>query len=184
MDNLERFIKENRSEFDDQVPSLDAWSKITDQLDQQQPTKVRHLKIYSYVGRVAAACLLLFVGAYSSHTYFQQQTIEGLSYNIDELAPEYANEVEFYQQQVNLKMNSLANYESVHMVTDDMLQLDESFEELLTELKDVPYHRRAQVIQALIQNFENKINVLDKVLEEVEESNINRLNSVENEQSL
>ena len=55
MDNLEKFINQNRSSFDDQVPNLDVWSKIDDQLDQQTRPKTRQIRMYSYVSRVAAA---------------------------------------------------------------------------------------------------------------------------------
>lgn len=184
MDNLEKFINQNRSSFDDQVPNLDVWSKIDDQLDQQTRPKTRQIRMYSYITRVAAACLLLFVGAFSTYKYMGQDQIDSISMDINEIAPEYAEEVVVYQQEVNLKLNKLASHKSAHKVSEDMLQLDEAFEELLLELESVPYSRREQILNALISNFENKLNVLDKVLEEVENTDSEPLNVIQDEISL
>jgi hypothetical protein len=184
MDNLENFINENRSSFDDKVPNLEVWAKINDQLDQNSKPKVRHLRMYTYATRIAAACLLLFVGAFGSYKYFQVDNLDVVSIGIDKIAPEYAEEVAVYQQEVSLKMNKLANYKSAYKVSEDMLQLDEAFDELLKELESVPYSRRTKILNALISNFENKINVLDKVIEEVESTDSESINKIQDEISL
>lgn len=184
MDNLEKFINQNRSSFDDQVPNLDVWAEINDQLDQKAKPKVRQIRMYTYVSRVAAACLLLFVGAFGTYKYMQVDRLQTVSISIDAIAPEYADEVAVYQQQVSLKMNKLASYKSAHKVSEDMVQLDEAFEELLKELDSVPYSRRKQILNALIDNFENKLNILDKVLEEVETTDSEPLNVIQDEISL
>ena len=106
--------------------------------------------MYTYATRIAAACLLLFLGAFGSYKYFQVDNLDVVSIGIDEIAPEYAEEVAVYQQAVSLKMNKLANYKSVYKVSEDMLQLDEAFDELLKELESVPYSRRTQILNALI----------------------------------
>jgi hypothetical protein len=184
MDNLEKFINQNRSSFDDQVPNLDVWAKINDQLEQESKPKVKQIRMYTYLGRVAAACLLIFVGAFGSYEYFNSNNQDVMASSFETMAPEYAGEVAVYQQQVSLRMNKLANYKSAHRVSDDMIQLDEAFDELLNELENVPYSRREQILEALIANFQNKINVLDKVLEEVESTDTKSLNQIQNEVSL
>ena len=114
----------------------------------------------------------------------QVDHLQAVSMSIDAIAPEYADEVAVYQQQVSLKMNKLASYKSAHKVSEDMVQLDEAFEELLKELDSVPTSRRKQILNALIDNFENKLNILDKVLEEVETTDSEPLNVIQDEISL
>ena len=168
MDNLEKFIANNRDEFDSEQPSLDVWARLNDALEEEQPKSTRIVSLRFYALMVAAACFLLFAGAFFSYKYWVPKEINELVLSVEELAPEYSEEIAIIEQQVNVKLNSLANYESAHTVQDDMLQLDYAFNELLKELETVPYHRRAIVMTAVIENYQTKLNILDKVLKEVE----------------
>ena len=56
MDKLEKYIRENRSSFDDKIPPVDVWHKINDQLEHSE---TRHVHMGTYLWRAAA--ILLFV---------------------------------------------------------------------------------------------------------------------------
>ena len=184
MDNLEKFIAKNREAFDSEQPSLDVWAKLNDALEKENPKVVKTIPLRFYALRLAAACFLLFVGAFVSYKYWVPIEIEEMVLSVEELAPEYSEELAIIEQQVNVKMNALANYESAHTVQDDMLQLDEAFNELLKELESVPDDRRAIVMKAVIENYKTKLDILDKVLYEVEKLDKQSINLDNEELSL
>ena len=184
MDNLEKFIAKNRDAFDSEQPSLDVWAKLNDALDEQKSKEAKTIPLRFYALRLAAACFLLFVGAFVSYKYLVPQQMEEMVLSMEELAPEYSQELAIIEQQVNVKLNALANYESAHTVQDDMLQLDEAFDELLHELEAVPNDRRAIVMKAVIENYQMKLDILDKVLNEVEKLDKQSINLDNEELSL
>ncbi len=64
-DNLEKFVRENRMEFDDREPSMEIWERI----NTPHPRKLNRLKIAVSV----AATALLFVGAYFMSDWLQNK---------------------------------------------------------------------------------------------------------------
>lgn len=184
MDNLEKYIADNRSAFDSAQPSLDVWAKLNDALDEKQPKTAKTISLSFYLLRIAAACFLLFIGAFFSYKYWVPRELNELVLSVEELAPEYSEELAIIEQQVNVKLKSLADYESAHTVQDDMLQLDQAFNDLLKELETVPEQQRALVMTAVIENYQTKLNILDKVLKEVEKLDKQSINLDNEELSL
>ncbi|MCC6726368.1 MAG: hypothetical protein IT258_17810 [Saprospiraceae bacterium] len=179
MSNLEKFILENRADFDAEVPSLNVWASLDKHLDQQRPT-VRLVWMKRLRAAAAILVLLLAGGAAGAYLTNQDQAVESLA----DMSPEHAEMERYFSSQVEEKMAKLAAYHQDGVVKADLKELDETYEQLRQELKDAPEGAEEKIIQAMIETYQTKVNILEQVLEKVESVNPTTINSTENEVSL
>ncbi|MDD5570003.1 MAG: hypothetical protein PHD97_02495 [Bacteroidales bacterium] len=79
-DKLEKFISDNRREFDDKEPSPDMWSRIEKKIERKKQKRINWLS----VSWKAAAAILIFIMSYYFHKYYDnkpQQTIVAVKIN-------------------------------------------------------------------------------------------------------
>ncbi len=179
MSNLEKFILENRADFDADVPSLNVWANLDRHLDHQRPTM---RLVWMKRLRAAAAVLVLLMagGAVGAYLTNQSKSVESLA----DVSPEHAEMERYFSSQVQEKLAKLASYKQDGVVKADIKELDESYEQLRQELQDAPEGAEEKIIQAMIETYQTKINILEQVLEKVESVNPTTINSAENEVSL
>jgi hypothetical protein len=178
MDNLENFIRENREDFDGGVPGLEVWAKIDRHLEQRPNPRIVWMRRL----RVAAAVVVLLaaggaIGAHLSSTSSEVDSLAGIS-------PEYAEMERYFSGQVNEKMAKLASYRQDGYVRGDIQDLDAVYEDLKNELKDAQPGSEELIIQAMIGNYQTKIDILEQVLEKVQTTNSTNLKTEDNEISL
>jgi hypothetical protein len=179
MENLEKFIQQNRADFDCRVPSLDVWANLDQHLDRQQPSGrvvwMRRL-------RVAAAVLVLLTagGAAGAYLFHPNKSVDSLA----DVSPEHAEMERYLSSQVDVKLAKLASYKQDGIVKADIKELDETYEELRRELENAPEGAEEKIVQAMIETYQTKINILEQVLEKVEKVNPTPINTAENEVSL
>ncbi len=179
MENLEKFIRENRADFDTGVPSLNVWANLDQHLDRQRPSaRVVWMKRL----RVAAAVLVLLTaggvgGAYLTNS---NKTVGSLA----DVSPEHAEMERYFSSQVEEKLAKLASYKQDGIVKADIQELDEAYEQLKKELENAPDGADEKIIQAMVETYQTKINILEQVLEKVENVNPTTINKSENEVSL
>lgn len=179
MDNLEKFIRENRHDFDTEVPSLNVWANLDQHLDSQRPSgRVVWMKRL----RVAAAVLALLVagGAAGAYLTNQGKAVDSLA----DVSPEHAEMERYFSTQVEEKMAKLATYKQDGVVKADIQELDQAYEQLRKELENAPAGAEEKIIQAMIETYQTKINILEQVLEKVENVNPTNINTAEDEISL
>ncbi len=179
MSNLEKFILENRADFDTGVPSLNVWANIDRQLDRQRPA-VR--MVWMKRLRAAAAVLVLLLAGGAAGAYLANRG--GAVDSLADVSPEHAEMERYFSSQVEEKMAKLASYKQDGVVKADLKELDETYEQLREELKDAPVGAEEKIIQAMIETYQTKISILEQVLEKVESVNPSTINAAENEVSL
>ncbi len=179
MDNLEKFIRENRSDFDTGIPRLDVWANLDQHLDRQRPSGrvVLMRKL-----RVAAAVLVLLTagglgGAYLTNA---NKTVESLA----DVSPEHAEMERYFSSQVEQKLAKLASYKQDGTVKADIQELDETYNQLKKELENAPEGAEEFIIQAMIETYQTKISILEQVIEKVEKVNPTTINTTGNEVSI
>ena len=168
MEKLEKYIVDNREAFDCAVPSLKVWAAIDKSLEKKSGRRVRMWKTL----RVAAAAAILVVsglagGAYLNGNFNQQQGA------IAQLAPEHADLEKFYTEQVEQKTKQLVSLQIDGFATiqADLKKLDDTFAELMQEYKKLPPGSGDMVIQAMLENYQAKVDILERVLEKVRDYN-------------
>lgn len=179
MDNLEKYIRENRAEFDSAVPNLRVWAEIDRQL-QRKPV-VRRI-VWMKLLRIAASVALLLTAGGVIGAYLTNSTKEVKS--LADISQEYAEMERYFNSQINEKMTQLAMYRQDGDVRNDIQELDTLYEQLKKELNEAPPGAEEKVIQAMINHYQTKIDILEQVLEKVKTINPANSKTAENEISI
>jgi hypothetical protein len=174
-DKLEKFIIENREEFDVFEPSTELWDRI-----HKPAPKVVRLNWKTVLIRVAAV-VVIFITSYFFHDMMQKEERYNVAGNEQTIENEnQSSEVNvlmeaemFYTSQINsakeeiilLSGNDRTLMDDVNL---DMVELDKVFEELKNDLKDNSANE--EVIEAMIQNYRIKLEVLDEILLQLKKS--------------
>lgn len=184
MDKLEKFIRENKADFDREVPGLKVWANINKELEKQKPGGAKTYSIKRYLSLAAAVLALLTVGGFAG-SYLSKKTIPTITLQQEpQLPPEYQKLEDFYRQQYQQKVNLLANYQVDPNFENDLKQFEEVMETLKTELQNAPKGNEERIVSAIIQNYQSKIEILQRVLERIQTTNPKTTNSEKDEISI
>jgi hypothetical protein len=178
MDQLEKFIRENRTAFDTEVPSLKVWANINKQVDKRPQPKIVWIRRLRAVAAVALLALTACVIG------FKMGTASAEARSLADISPEHAEMERFFNQQIHEKMAKLTSYKQDGFVRADFQELDAIYQELQQELEKAPAGNEDQVIQAMITNYQTKIDILEQVLEKVQTTGQTNLKTEENEVSI
>lgn len=166
-DKLERFILDNRDDFDDMVPSPANWDKVKENI-----RPVRTINWTSTLVRVAAA-VVIFVASYIFIDYtvnkndnagqMAEQDMQEIYENIPVLVEARA----YYSSQINSMENQvyqLTGQDSPikHDIEAEFEELDKVFDELKSDLNDDAANE--EVVEAMIQNYRIKLQILEEIL--------------------
>ncbi|WP_020596399.1 hypothetical protein [Spirosoma panaciterrae] len=190
-DNLERFVRDNREDFDDKEPSVDLWKKIEAGLDKASldnppivqnngsPFVAVHKNRPASGGRqigwptldwrvAASIAVLLLAGCflYMNKQYGVTRQPELVAAN-----PTYAKEVVQYTQLIDNKRAELKqltedNPALYQEFAIDLDRLENSYRALKADLPKNP--NQEVLIQAMIQNLQLQINLLNEQLRVIE----------------
>lgn len=169
-DKLEEFIVKNRDDFDFQKPGKELWNKIKP-VQKKSKFNSKLLRI-SY--RVAAV-FLIFVASYAFHEFMDKREGKSLTRNDNALyrqIPELKETEFYYNNMVNLKMEELKPFLASipgleKEVNFDLNELDSIYTSLKNDLRD--NISNDEVLEAMIQNYRLKIQILEDLLSEVKQ---------------
>jgi len=173
-DNLECFIRQHRDELDHAVPDLRVWGKV----EQSLPPAVRRLAKIVQVDwqrrllRVAASIALVLTGVGMGLWYARSTDVspENSGMAMSDVSAEYRELEDFYRRDIAVKEEKLAQFASNRPddIEGDLAQMDKVMAELRRELADVPPGNREQVVRAMIENYQAKSAILQRVLQHLE----------------
>ena len=185
--NLERFVRDNREDFDAFEPSFDLWARIETGLatdttagpfsgpDVQEVPMPRPGKEKPFGSRftiwrgldwrvAASVAVLLLAGAffYANHRYGVTEQPEVVAVN-----PSYAREFVQYTRLVDLKREELkqmtaSNPELYKTFAKDLDRLGGNYQTLKADLPENP--NQEVLVQAMIQNLQLQIDLLNEQL--------------------
>ena len=171
MDNLEKYIRNQRQDLDSNVPTDELWHKIEAQLNQQAPTTIPKmiplrrvwLMAASFTAILAAALTLQW--AYLSRsTQNPQHSQQANLLNIENLNPEFVEAEQFYFQQISEKQKLIKTYKNPDQAELNayLTELDTAYQDLKQELQQ---HPNEQIVGELIENLQIRIELLNKQIE-------------------
>ena len=173
MSRLEKFINNNRGEFDDMVPSEKLWQQVEAAIT-KKPGKLFRL---SPVIRWSTAAAVLIIVAAAAFTLINKKnpvektliakSKDTVVTDLITLAPEEAPEMNQFAKliagkQEELKLLSKEQPALYQKFAKDITQLDSSYNILKNKLSITP--NREMLIEAMIQNLELQLNVLNQQL--------------------
>jgi len=160
MDNLKKFISEHHDEFDDQYPPQNMWNRIASRLE-KQPVK----KIWTFPRKfLAAASVLLLLGL-----GFVAGSLTVKKNSLSEISPEFVETASYYQRKIDTKKRAVAVHATDSMWMDDINQLELVMNELKEELVQNPQASKGEILKAMINNYNIRLEIMDKILEKTDD---------------
>ena len=180
-DNIDKLFENLNNDFDIEVPNLGHQQRFLDKLNRKNDlaspgTPKRSL--WKPILSVAASLVLMFA------LFFGTQQ-EASAKDLASISPEMAETQNFFTATISdelAKLNNETSPETKILVDDALKQmeiLESEYELLKTDLTDSGDDKR--VIYAMISNFQNRIDLLQNVLQNIEE--IKQLKQSTNENS-
>ena len=173
-DKLEKYILDHREKFDDQEPDPAIWERI-------DTGKAPVIRInWKDIAWKAAAVAVIFLASYYFHDYMssRKQASQNLAGNNAEInSPMLRQLLEaeaYYTSQINLRKEEVfrltaSDPDVRHEVDLEMVDLERVFQELKADLKDNADNE--EVIEAMIQNYRMKLDILEEMLLRLKQSN-------------
>ena len=180
-DNIDKLFENLNNDFDIEVPNLGHQQRFLDKLNNQSKVATAKLpkrNLWKPVLSIAASLVLMFA------LFFGTQQ-EANAKDLASVSSEMAETQNFFTSTISdelAKLNNETSPETKILVDDALKQLEnleakyESLKEDLTESGD-----DKRVIYAMISNFQNRIDLLQNVLQKIEE--IKELKQTTNENS-
>jgi hypothetical protein len=160
MDNLERFVRENREKLDRYEPSPAVWEKISG--------STVFIKRKLLIRLSAAAVLTFIIGTaillYSSSN--NKQKLSGLPAEVREMELFYNSMANSLYLQARPMLTGQPEVEKE--LKNDMERIDNICKEIKKDLNDNVANQ--EVIEALIQNYTIKIHILEEMLSMLKEN--------------
>jgi hypothetical protein len=165
MKKLEEFVSSHKDEFDSKLPSPDLWNKIEAELEGRKNKTIGFWKIASAVAAVLVVALLstFFINTHSNNIQRYANISDPVLIDLLETEAYYAKKVSSYMKEIN---KCYAIYpELKNDIESDLNELDYMYKELRNDLNDNFYNR--EVIEAMIQNNKTKLEMVDRVLSQI-----------------
>jgi predicted CopG family antitoxin len=183
-DRLEDFVKQHREEFDLREPDPSIWLKIDSPKADGSLSKadgslsevdgslsvIKEKRTLRWL-RVAAAIAVIFAGS-SAGIYFLTGGNNDADLYSNAIYMEMQDTEQYYKQMMAQRYSELepflASDPMAHeMLTADMAELDQVYEELQEDLKDNASN--PDVIEAMILNYSIKLEILEDLLNQLKE---------------
>jgi len=173
-DKLEKFVIDNRDEFDDLEPNPAIWDKI----QKKQPRTVK-LNWKKALVRVAAV-VVIFVTSYYFHDFMDNRNSDKnlvTETTSTEGVEQYQELIEaevYYTSMIDSKkeeifMLAASNPQLREDINNELVDLDEDFRSLKEDLEDNADNE--EVIVAMIQNYRLKLRILEETLIQLQQTN-------------
>ena len=159
-DQFEKFIIENREQFDNQEPPEGLWNKM----EQEMAPKRNTLGIFWKIAAVLflISTLVLLVDKTNDHAGAQ-------------LSQEFVQAEDYYVTMINQRKNSIKEQltpEEEQIFLEEINELDEMYTQLKKTFQSNASNER--VVDAMISNLQLRLDILNRQLEILEKINDNK----------
>ncbi|MBU2940306.1 hypothetical protein KO494_12235 [Lacinutrix sp. C3R15] len=179
-DNLDTLFATLKDDFDVEIPTLDHEKRFLKKLNKQELAhttipKNNFWKPFLSIAATIAILVTVFI------TTQQEENV----YDLASISPEMAETQNFFTTTIARELTKLeteTNPETKLLIADAMMQmqrLEKEYTALKKDLSESGEDKR--VIYAMISNFQNRIDILENTLTQIE--NIKKLKNSTNENS-
>lgn len=166
-DNIEKFISEHKNEFDQDTPPPMVWMNIEKELDSQKNAapKVRELRSPGLFRIMQIASMFVVVLGVGLIIGLQINKGDNSIYANPQLQ-EFVEAEKHYNSEISKMWTVVndSNLEGKESIQEDLNALDAVYNELKNELLSNPKANTDFVVNAMIENYRNKIDILQTVL--------------------
>lgn len=169
MNDLGKIISENKDAFDSFEPMDGHFERFQSKLDNYH-RKSRKIS-FSYVFKVASIAVLVILSSlWTYDTFLSDQDGTTSDDMVADISPEYMEAEAYYASLVSAKYNefnrlNLNDSTEKSIILKEMSEMDSLYNELRVELQANPDDER--VINAMINYYKLKIEVLNKIISQL-----------------
>jgi len=176
MDKLEKYIADHRSAFDTEEAPAMVWDRVSQSLTER---KANRYSLYKMAAVAASAVVILGVGLLIG----LQLAEHGSQGPTDSRLSEFAHAEDYYQGQFRVKWSEFeaVGGDEAPSVQEDIQQLDAVYAELKAELLAHPELNTELVVDALIENYRTKLDLLEAVLSKTKKQSLPTIKLEDNE---
>ena len=160
MDRLEEYIKKNKEDLDIYNPSPDTWRRIRRGLNSGKQSVRLWISVAASVAILIATSLIFYKIGKGESNLSSVRGVNNASQQLKETEAFYNKQIKnLYHEAVPLLTG---NPELEHELNYDLIQIDSIFTSLRKDLRDNVSNQ--EVMEALIQNYLIKIEILEEML--------------------
>jgi hypothetical protein len=164
MKKLENFVRDNRDDFDLRLPSPELWDRIENELRGKAHKKFSWIKVASGIAAILVVALV------TTFLINKGNNKDGVANVSDPEMKELLETEAYYASEVSGKMSEIQKCYNIYPelkadIESDLNELNNMYNDLKKDLKDNVYNR--EVIEAMIQNNRLKLELVNRVLEQV-----------------
>ena len=174
---LERFIRDNREDFDHHEVPAGLWAKIDKSLgeNESQQLPVKNIGIHSKTTIkiitnwrkiwAIAASIILLIGCFS--VFYLRNSPESTEQIVAEVAPQYNDKMVQYASLIEIKREEIREIEIHDPVmykefATEIEKLNQDYQNLQEELPQTP--NQGELVEAMIQNLRVQLDILNRQL--------------------
>ncbi len=183
MDQLEKRIRENRELFDVAEPAEGHFERFSNKL-QTLHQKNKRVPWLTYL-KVASIAVLVVLSTLWTYDYFMNRLVSEQAISLGNLYPEYREVEMYYTSMFNAGYNEIDHCtfpeDSLQkkILIKELSDMDSIFINLQKEIQLNPTDER--VINAMIEHYERKLEVMNQILDQLKQLNNQELNNKNNE---
>ncbi|HLF65010.1 MAG TPA: hypothetical protein VI603_14695 [Saprospiraceae bacterium] len=163
MDRLEKYIQTHRDQFDDRNPDPAIWDQIATRLPQKRDEH-RHIAMWRWMSAVAVALALVMCGVVAGMYMGNNRVAQNPAY------AEFMQAQQYYDVEYNKKKSELSQYVYDPVLDKDLQELDKMYEALSQEFLNTKEPDKTELINAMIQIYKTRIELLERVLNRIEQN--------------
>lgn len=162
--NLEDFIRQHRSAFEEEGPGAQLWTKLEQQL--APPGKNRVVQMLGRHWLKVAAVLVLVVNSVMIYQFLQMKKAQSLN----NVSPELQEAKMYYTTQIEQRLEAINGYPAAVLGLDSIARKElelrnDTYQVLEAELAQNPGNERIKA--AMVRYYQLKLDLLDKILDEL-----------------
>lgn len=167
MDDFEKYIKENKLLFDDHKPDrAKLWRHIDAELNVTSKEKTAKLWLSPFIK--VAATIIILIGVFSLTTIFtaSNESNDFANQELNDIDTYYKGLVSFQVELV--KNNAKLSLEDKEEFLSFMDELDKEY--LLLKEEMVANLNNEYILEAIVQNYKKRIELIENLLEQIKDS--------------
>ncbi len=166
MDNLEKFIENNRESFDNEEPSIEHLENFKSKLNTKNKVIIKRSFIFKAAAILIITAITSLIAIKSYEINYKNDTNKQMT--LSDVSVEYKEIESFYKNDVHIKIEELKSLtckveeSQKTMIFDEISVLNGVYNNLQKELLSNPNDKR--IIDAMINNYQIRVELLDKVI--------------------
>jgi hypothetical protein len=180
-DKLEKFVRENSTNFDVLEPRPELWKGIEEAIVPRKVVPWRY-----YISRAAMVIVIVGASLVAQRVWMSRSNLmKNKTADVEIEIPELREAEMYYNGMINAKMEEVKPLLSQYPLLEeelntDLSELDSIYSGLKNDLKDNIANQ--EVIEAMIQNYRLRISILEDMLtfleSQQENKNINNIDRI------